>query len=82
MIHGIHILLYRVISDDDNGGLSAFDTQETTEDPFRRDPNQFPRDQNFNNQQQFMNTFQNNEIGSNNPINPFDTNRNPISYER
>ena len=73
-----------MISDNnnDNGGLSAFDTQETTEDPFRRDPNQFPRDQNFNNQQQFMNTFQNNEIGSNNPINPFDTNRNTISYER
>ena len=50
MIHVIHVSLSRVISDNDNGGLSAFDKQETTEDPFRRDPNQFPRDQDFNNQ--------------------------------
>jgi len=74
---------FRVISDVDNdGGVNVFDTQ-TTEDPFRTQQNEFPRDDDFNRQQQFMNDFQNNEIGSDTQQSPFgNDNLGQTSYTR
>ena len=60
----------------DDGGLNVFN-KPTTEDAFRIQQNidLYERDQNFNQQQPYDNNFQNNEIGSNIPRDPYQDNR-------
>ena len=66
----------------DEGGFNNFDTQQTTEDQFRvQQNNDFPREDDFNTQQQFINDFQNNEVGSDYPNNPYSNDDSNYKYD-
>ena len=66
-------LNHSISSDDARDFNDAFRT--STQDPFRDQQNIISRDQDFIQQQQAVNTFQNNEQGSDSPFNPFDPTR-------
>ena len=68
-----------ISSDDARDFNDPFRT--STEDPFRNQQNVISRDQDFIQQQQAVNTFQNNEQGSNSPFNPFDPTRSRDSFD-
>ena len=71
LIESTYVIIHNYYHFDrnDESGFNNFDMQQTTEDQFRaQQNNDFPRDDDFNRQQQqFNNDFRNNEVDSDYP---------------